>query len=129
MRSIRTVAIAFVIALAATPATADISLVENHKTVAVDCARDKRVELMGNHIAVTLAGTCTRVAMTGNHGSVTGSATSVYISGNNNTAAIDAADDITISGNNNTVTWKRGASGPKPKIAASGKENSITQAK
>lgn len=129
MRSTRNLAIALAIACATSPAAADISLVENHKSVAVDCAKDKRVELMGNHITVTLTGTCTRVAMTGNHGTVSGSATSVYVSGNQNTASIEAADDITISGNSNAVTWKRGLSGAKPKIAASGKDNSIKQAK
>jgi hypothetical protein len=129
MRSIRNLAIALTIALASVPAGADISLVENHKSVTVDCAKDKRVELMGNHIAVTLTGTCTRVTMTGNHGTVTGSATSVMISGNFNNASIDAADDIAISVNNNAVTWKRGVSSAKPKIASSGKDNSVKQEK
>ena len=125
----RRMQIALSFTLAAAPAAADVSIVDNHKTVTVDCAKDKQVELMGNHITVTLTGTCTKVSMTGNHGVVKGSSTAVYVSGNENTATIDAADDIVVSGNNNTITWKKGASKPQPKITSSGEKNSVKQAK
>ena len=106
-------------------AAADVSVIDNNKAITVDCTKDPVVDLIGNHITLTLTGTCKKVNVTGNHETVTGSATTVFVAGNENTLTIDASDSITVAGNRNTVTWKTGS----PKISNPGKNNKVTQAK
>lgn len=110
-------------------AAADISVLENKKTIAVDCAKDPVVNLVGNRITATLTGTCTRVNVTGNHATVTGSVTNITVSGNNNTLTLDGTDDIAVAGNNNTISYKRALKAKSPSIANSGTDNKIAQAK
>ena len=115
------------LALIAAPAiaAADVSVIDNGKTVAVDCAKDPHVRLIGNSLTVTLTGTCKQLDITGNHETVKGSAGEVYVQGNENTVSIDASTTITVAGNKNTVTWKSGA----PKVQNTGKGNTVTQQK
>jgi len=112
-------------------AAADISVTDNNQTLAVDCAKDPNVSIMGNHATVTLTGTCKKVSVSGNHATVTGSANLISISGNHNTASIDGVDKLSTPGNHNTATWKKpiDATLKKPKISNPGKWNTITQAK
>lgn len=112
-------------------AAADISLIDNHKTVTVDCAKDPNVSIMGNHAKVTLTGTCTSVSISGNHAAVTGSTTTVSIAGNHNLASLDAVDALSVAGNHNTATYKAtvDAKLKKTKVRNAGKYNKITQAK
>lgn len=109
--------------LLATPAFADVSVIDNNKTITVDCAKDPKVDLVGNNITLTLTGTCKTVNVTGNKETVKGSATSVFVAGNENTVNIDTADTITVAGNKNTVTYKTG------KVSNPGKNNKVTQVK
>ena len=120
---------ALALSLAARPVAADISIVDNDKAIDVDCAKDKEVSLIGNHITLTTKGVCTKISVTGNHETVTGSANVVYVAGNHNTVTIDAADDVTIAGNNNTLTVRKGVSQKTPKVSNSGKDNKVTQPK
>jgi hypothetical protein len=110
-------------------ASADVTLIDNDATMSVDCAKDPAVSLIGNHLTVTLTGTCTKLTITGNHETVTGSAVSVWISGNHNTAALDAVDKLTLAGNHNTVTYKRtvDAKLKRPRISSPGIKNTITR--
>jgi len=124
----KTLVLAAVLVTAGT-AAADVSIIDNNKTITVDCSKDKSVSLIGNHITVTLTGTCTRVTVTGNFETVTGSATTFWVAGNHNTVNADAADEINVAGNDNTLTWKKGLSKPQPKISNPGKNNKVTQAK
>lgn len=112
-------------------AAADISLSDNNETVAVDCAKDPNVSVSGNHTTLTLTGTCTRVMLSGNHAKIIGSAVTVLISGNENTANLDAVDWVATSGNKNTATYKKpvDAKLKKPKISNTGNGNKITKAK
>lgn len=110
-------------------AAADVSILDNNKTLTIDCAKDKRVNLVGNRIKATLIGTCEKVSVTGNHETVIGSAKVVYVAGNSNELTIDAADAITLAGNKNALTWKRGATGAQPKVSNVGKDNKVSQAK
>jgi hypothetical protein len=119
--------IAIVLLVTATPAAADVSIVDNRKTLTHDCAKDKRVELIGNHITLTLVGTCELVTVTGNNETVRGSATKFYIAGNKNTVEAAAADEIYVAGSKNTVTWKQGLTRKVPTIANPGKDNKVTQ--
>ena len=117
------------LSLIARPVAADISIVDNGKTIDVDCAKDKEVNLIGNHITITAKGVCTKITVTGNHETVTGSANVVYVAGNNNTVTIDSADDVTIAGNNNTLTVHKAVTLKAPKVSNSGKDNKVTQPK
>ncbi|MBL0219843.1 MAG: DUF3060 domain-containing protein [Myxococcales bacterium] len=110
-------------------ASADVSVVENHETVAIDCAKDKIVSLVGNHITATLTGTCTKVSVAGNFNTVTGSANSVWLAGNHNTAALDHVDELMVPGNYNTATYKGPVSAKATKVSNPGTKNTITQQK
>lgn len=110
-------------------AAADVTVMDNGKTLEVDCAKDKEVSLLGNKISVTLKGVCTKVSVTGNECTVTGSANTVTLPGNHNTATLDKVDTISVPGNQNTVTYKGPVTAKKTKIAAPGNKNSITQQK
>ena len=113
----------------ATTAAADISVIDNHKTLDVDCAKDPEINLIGNHITLTTKGVCTKITVTGNHETVTGSANVVYVAGNHNTVTIDASDDVTVNGNNNTLSVKKGVTKKTPKVSNAGKDNKVTQPK
>jgi phosphate-selective porin len=115
--------LAIALVLAPAIAAADVTIIDNGKTVAVDCAKDPAVSLIGNHLTVTLTGTCKKLDVSGNHETVKGSADQVYIQGNENTISIDASKTISVAGNKNIVTWKSGA----PKLSNAGKDNKVTQ--
>jgi len=115
---------AIVLCLLTCVAAADVQVIDNKKTIDVDCAKDPNVELIGNHIVLTTKGVCSKVAVTGNYATVTGSAKVVYVGGNHNTITVET-DDVTIAGNDNTLTVRKWLSG-KPHIANPGKNNSVT---
>ena len=107
--------------LAASPALADVSIVDNHKTVKVDCSKDKTATILGNENTITLTGTCSLVSVAGNKNTVKAdTATKLDVAGNDNTASVTASDQISVPGSRNTVTWKKGASG-KPRTLKSRK--------
>jgi hypothetical protein len=118
----------FAISLLAAAASADVTVMDNNKTLTVDCAKDKNVNLVGNHITVTLTGTCENVKVTGNHETVVGSTTNAYVAGNHNTLTLDAVDLISVAGNYNTATYKKTAAKKKTKVSNLGKNNKITKA-
>ncbi|MBX3155514.1 MAG: DUF3060 domain-containing protein [Deltaproteobacteria bacterium] len=109
-------------------ARADMSIIDNNKKLTLDCAKNPRIELIGNHITATLTGTCAKVQIMGNHATVSGSTTTIAVTGNHNVANLDAVDDISVAGKNNTVSWKKGASKNAPTVANPGKDNKVTQA-
>ena len=115
------------IVLTAATASADVSIMDNDKTIAVDCAKDKEVNLVGNHITVTLTGTCTKVTATGNHGKVIGSTTGAFVLGNHNTLELDGVDTISIAGSHNSVSYKKPIAKKKTTVSNMGKNNSIKQ--
>jgi hypothetical protein len=117
------------LALAATPALADVSIVDNGQKLTVDCAKDKQVNIVGNKAEVTLTGTCEQVNISGNKASVKGSVRQANISGNENTLALDAVDQIFVSGNKNTVSYKKPAKEKKTSTANTGSDNKITLGK
>lgn len=117
------------VTLAAGTVAADVSIIDNNKTITVDCTKDKSVNLIGNQLTVKLTGTCTRVQLSGNHETVTGSATTFWVAGNHNTVTADGTDEIQIAGNDNTLSWKKGLTKPAPTVSNPGKGNKVTQAK
>jgi len=110
-------------------ASADVSIMDNDQTVAVDCAKDKQVSVIGNHATVTLTGTCTKVQISGNNATLLGAATTVWIAGNQNTATLSGVDTLVVAGNENTVSYKGPVTAKKTKVSAPGNKNAITKQK
>lgn len=122
-------AIALGATLAAPAARADITVLDNDKTIAVDCAKDGRISLQGNHITVNATGVCTEIIIDGNEVTVNGSAAVVAVDGNHNTVNLAAADTVSVRGNDNTVTVARPVKAKAPRISNTGKHNKITAPK
>jgi len=116
--------------LAASPALADVSVIDNHKTVKVDCTKDKTTTVLGNENTITATGTCTLISVAGNKNVIKADTTTkLEVAGNDNTASVTAADEISVPGSRNTVSWKKGASGKAPAVSNPGKDNKVSQAK
>jgi len=116
--------------LAAASAFADVSIIDNHKTVKVDCSKDKTASILGNENTITLTGACTLISVAGNKNTVRAdSSAKLEVAGNNNTASVTAADEVSVPGNNNTVTWKKGISKKEPAVSNPGTGNKVSQAK
>lgn len=124
-----TTLLAVIIAGTGAPARADVSVIDNNKTLDVDCAKDPAISLVGNHLTVTTKGVCASITISGNYANVTGSATVVVVSGNHNTLTLAAADDVTVSGNSNTLSVQKSVKQKAPRVANSGNGNHITQPK
>lgn len=118
-----------VIALAAGSAAADVSIMDNNKKIDVDCAKDPEVDILGNHITVTMTGLCTKLSVSGNHAIVTGSALTVDVSGNESTVTLDAADFVTVDGNQNIVVVKKAAKAKKARVSVTGNKNKVSTPK
>ena len=121
--------LAATLALTATAARADVNIIDNDQKVTVDCAKDKEVNIVGNKAVITLNGTCDRLNISGNKATVKGSVLSVQVSGNSNTVALDAVDELLVSGNKNTVSYKKGLKAKKPSVLNSGTDNKVSQEK
>ncbi|MEO8703901.1 MAG: DUF3060 domain-containing protein [Kofleriaceae bacterium] len=121
--------LACVLLLGANVAAAEVSVVDNDKTMTIDCAKDPTVSLIGNNLNVTLVGPCKLVTVTGNSEQVKGSAEKFMIAGNKNTVTADSTDEIFVGGNKNSVAWKKAGLKPAPKITNTGKDNKVTQSK
>jgi hypothetical protein len=106
-------------------ARANVSVIDNDKTVDVDCAKDPEVRLLGNHLTVTTKGVCSKIIVEGNHASISGSAVTVRVAGNHNMLNLAAADDVTIDGNSNTVFVRKPIKLKAPRISNTGTDNRI----
>lgn len=102
-------------------------LTGNHTKFTNDCSKHKEVDVVGNHITVTLKGTCTKVTVAGNHATVKGSATTVSVSGHHCEVHLNETDEISVPGNNNKVTWKKSSVEGGPSISNSGNKNTVTK--
>ena len=117
-----------VLALAGTAAAN--SYLDNNKTVTHDCAKDPTAAVEGNANTITFTGTCERISADGNDNTLKIESVKILnLQGNKNTAVVDAVDAIHASGNDNKVTWSKGISGKKPKVASPGSRNKIAAAK
>jgi Protein of unknown function (DUF3060) len=121
--------LASLLVLCSATAFADVTVMDNDKTVAVDCVKDKNVTLIGNNITANLTGTCESVKVTGNHETVNGSMTNAFVAGNHNTLALDGVDNISVAGSHNTITHKKPLAKKKTNVSNLGKGNTITQTK
>ena len=110
-------------------ARADVSVLDNDKTIEVDCAKDPQVSLLGNHLTLTLKGVCARITIDGNEATVSGSASAVRVNGNHNTLTLAAADQVAIYGNDNTVTVQKPVKAKAVQISNPGSRNKVTRPK
>jgi hypothetical protein len=115
----------------ATTSFADKSILDNKKTVKVDCVKDPNVMVNGNGNNVKTKGTCAAVTVTGNGNHVTvEAATTVSVGGNENALTIDAVDTLSVTGNKNAVTYKRAVTkDAQPVVSTTGKDDKVVQAK
>ncbi len=123
MKSLAVLAVSFL----ASTAAAEVTVMDNDKTLTVDCAKDPEVNLVGNNITLTLTGVCAKVTTTGNHETVTGSATAAFVVGNHNTLSLDTVDKISVMGNHNTVTYKGPIKAKKTGVSNVGQHNTVTK--
>jgi len=110
-------------------ASADVTIMDNNKEMIVDCAKDPNISLLGNHITVTMNGTCAKVSATGNHLKIIGSVTTANVPGNHNTLELDGVDTISVIGNHNTVSYKKPLAKKKTMVSNVGKNNKVSVAK
>lgn len=76
-----------------------------------DCAREPRVTVEANSIAMTFIGMCERIVIKGDGNTITAaSVTRIEIAGKGNSIAIDAVDRIQISGSDNAVRYRKSVS-------------------
>jgi hypothetical protein len=128
MKSFMFAAILAFTTLGALPAArANVTVLDNDKTLEVDCAKDPQVDLLGNHITLTTKGVCAKITIHGNEVTVTGSASVVAVNGNHNTVTLAAADDVAVNGDHNTVTVTKPIKAKAVRISNLGKENHVTR--
>jgi hypothetical protein len=89
---------------------AAVVLNDNNLTAGVEC-QGNDVTINGNKNTLRLRGECRRV----------------YVKGNFNRVAVEAAVAIYASGNKNDITWSRGAGKKAPSISNPGGRNKITR--
>jgi hypothetical protein len=110
-------------------ARAEVSILDNDKTITVDCAKDPEISVLGNHVTVTATGVCSKITLSGNEGTVTGSAIAVFVSGNHNTVTLAAADDVSVTGSDNTVTLQKPVKRKAARVSNVGTHNHVTAPK
>jgi len=110
-------------------ARADVTVLDNDKTLDVDCAKDPNISLLGNHLTLNAKGMCSRISISGNEATVNASAGMVSVTGNKNTVNLDAADDVSVTGNDNTVTVHKPIKSKTTRISNPGSRNKISRPK
>ena len=112
--------------LLAVPAAADVMVADNNQKLTIDCAKDANIAVTGNDAVITLTGTCDKILVSGNKAKITGAVKSIYVTGNENQANVDAVVEINTSGNKNTVSYK---ADKKPKVSNTGNKNVVGKRK
>jgi hypothetical protein len=95
-----------------------------------DCAKNPTAEIDTGDGNYTFFGPCTRIVVNGGENKLKiESVKELSISGSLNTVTVGSVDKIVVPGGENKVTYRKGISGPKPKISSVGYNNTIAQAK
>jgi uncharacterized protein (DUF2345 family) len=109
-------------------AFADAQVMDNGKTLTIDCAKDKTASIMGNENTITLTGACDSVSIMGNKNTIAlASSTAVKVQGNDNTVAVTGTANVTVNGSRNTLSLPKDAK--TSPLTDRGKDNKITRAK
>jgi hypothetical protein len=125
-----TLTVALVALVATSPARADVIINDSGKSIAIDCAKDPEIAINGSSHHLTITGACTKIAVNGSSIEMTiESVTKLAVNGSSNAIGVDAADKIMVTGSRNNVTYRRGASVRKPKVAVLGSGNKVKKVK
>lgn len=97
---------------------------------AIDCGKQASHSIVTNDGTYTYVGKCELITVNGNNNKVTiESAGGLAVNGNDNTVDVIAVEKLGVMGNDNKVTWKKGVTTAKPKLANVGNRNAVSQAK
>jgi hypothetical protein len=103
---------------------------DDDRAGAQDCAKRPTAEIDDGGGNYKFVGMCTKIVVNGGENTLKiESVKELSISGSLNTITVGAVDKIVAPGGENKVTYRKGISGPKPKISSVGINNTITQAK
>jgi hypothetical protein len=95
-----------------------------------DCAEAPTHRILDNHVHQRFIGPCESITIAGNHATVSiERAKSVVVAGNHSAVSITAVGKLSVQGNDNRVSWHKGLTAAKAKVAVTGKRNAITQSK
>lgn len=95
-----------------------------------DCAKSPTAEIDNGEGNYKFVGPCTKIVVNGGDNTlVIESVKHLVVDGSGNTITVISADRISVSGAENKVKYRKGISGPKPKITSMGENNTITQIK
>ncbi|MCX5742950.1 MAG: DUF3060 domain-containing protein [Proteobacteria bacterium] len=96
----------------------------------VDCAKQPAYQITSRRGSYKFTGTCTKIGVVGADNKLSiENVKELGVNGSNNLIDLVAADRIAATGSGNTITYKKGLSGAKPKVASLGKNNKIDQIK
>lgn len=126
--ALRGIALAAALTAAAAPVRADDNVVfaDTGATAVHDCGQGGKVAINGARNDIRLTGTCARVIVGGTGNTVTAvTVTALAVTGAANTIAVDAAAKVALGGTRNRVTWR---SGKRPRVSATGIENTVARA-
>jgi uncharacterized Zn ribbon protein len=75
-------------------------------------------------------GPCTKIVINGGDNTlVIESIKDLVVNGSTNSITVGSADRIRVMGAENKVSYRKGISGPKPKVSSIGENNTVTQIK
>jgi hypothetical protein len=95
-----------------------------------DCAQAATHRIVDNHAHRVFVGPCESITIAGNHATVSVErARTVVVAGNHSTVSITVVGKLSVPGNDNRVSWHKGLTSAKAKVAVAGKRNAITQSK
>jgi Protein of unknown function (DUF3060) len=115
---------------AAALAGSDFVVSDSHHTITHDCGKQPAVMINGSMNTISVSGACTKVLINGRGNTVAVVTTGkILVSGAANVVQVGATDKIELTGARNKVTWKRGLTRKRPKVADLGNHNAVTRAK
>jgi hypothetical protein len=95
---------------------------------AQDCAKSPPAAIDTGEGSYKFVGPCTRIVVNGGENTlVIESVKDLVVNGSTNTITVGSADRISLTGGENKLSYRKGISGPKPKVSSVGEHNTITQ--
>lgn len=112
------------------PAPAEASEAPGDSAGAQDCAKSPTAVINSGEGTYKFVGVCTKIVVNGgDNTAVIESVKELVVNGSTNTVEVGSADKISVLGSDNKVTYKKGLSGAKPKVASIGENNKVSQVK
>jgi hypothetical protein len=97
---------------------------------AQDCAKNPAAVIDNGEGNYKFVGPCTKIVVNGGENTLDiESVKEINVNGSTNTVTIGSVDKIGVTGSENKVSYRKGLSGPKPRIGSIGAHNSVTQLK